>query len=364
MQFKKTSIGDQVLQFMQRELAANRWEEWLPTERILSQELRVSRRSVRLAMEQLRRDGLIASQVGVGTRVIKAENRSKPREAAKPAEYTVGLLMPEPIDVLQPYQTLWIDRLKSLLFESGITLHSHAGHQFFQPGGGKALQRLLKQHTHRCWVLALSNTSVQRWFSEQQIPCVVAGMLHPEIDLPTVHLDMSALARHATGRLLAAGHRHVALLSETNPSPGALAAEAGFEREIGPLRIHGIQGEVFHLKPNPDVYMRLVERLLRSSHRPTGIFCVNPLAGATVLTTLTRHGIQLPKAMSFITTYGDPFMRYLSPAPTRYSYDPALFARKLEHMISQVVSGKTLKVRATRLTPDFVRGETLGRAPA
>lgn len=363
LRFKKTSIGDQVLQFMQREIAGGRWPEWLPTERLLSEELRVSRRSLRSAMDQLRRQGLISSHVGVGTRVLKSPDPIPPGSAAATSEESVGLLMPEPLDLLQPYQTLWIDWLKSHLFEDGVALHVHTGRQFFQPGGGDALERLLKQHPHRCWVLVRSNTAIQRWFSDRRIPGVVAGMLHPDVDLPTVHLDMLALGRHATGRLLAAGHRQLVFLSETNPSPGALAAEAGFERELQQARDSGARGEILHLRPVPEIYVRQVGRFLKRPSGPTGIVCMNPSAGATVMTTLMRNGVHLPAQMSFVTTFGDPFMRFLSPEPTRYSYDPAMFARKLAHMVNRVLSGKPLAIRTARLTPTFVKGETLGKAP-
>ena len=346
-----------MLQVLRREIAAGRWPKWMPTERVLSEQLQVSRRTIRSAMAQLSREGIVSSHVGLGTRVLK--RLSQKTSTSFKLERSVGLLTPEPIDSLQPYLMLWIDHLKSLLFNSGITLDIHTGHQFFRKGGGGGLQRLLKQHSHACWVLALSNETVQRWFCENKIPTIVAGMLHPGIDLPTVYLDTHALGKHATGHLLAAGHSKLLFLSELHPSPGAAAAECGFTEEVQRTSSRGVRGEVWHLEAEPQVYRRVVEKLLRQPSRVTGIVCLNPLAGATVVTALMRNGVRIPDDVSVITTYGDPFMRFLSPEPTRYSYRPNVFAKKIDRIVSQIVSGVTLTERSVRLMPSFIKGETL-----
>jgi DNA-binding LacI/PurR family transcriptional regulator len=360
LRFEKTSLIAQVLQLLRREIETGRWPKWMPTERALSKQLQVSRRTVRGAMDQLRSEGLISSHVGLGTRVL---HRPGKRRSAAGAERSVGLLMPESIDSSRPYLTLWIDQLKSLLVDHGIVLHSHVGRQFFRPGAGEWLERMLKQQPHSCWILAHSNATVQRWFSENKVTTIVAGALHTGIDLPTVYVDTGALGRHATGRLLAAGHNKVAFMSEVSPSPGAVAAERGFMEEVQRARARGVSGEVLHLAAEPQVYRRAVERLLRQKSRVSGIICLNPLAALTVLTTLMSHGVRVPQNMSVITTYGDPFMRFMLPEPTRYSYHPDAFAKKLCRLALQIVSGEKPLIRAVRLMPTFIQGETLGPAP-
>ncbi len=359
LRFEKSSLSVQVLQLLRREIEAGRWAKWMPTERALSKQLQVSRRTVRGAMDQLRREGVISSHVGLGTRVLR---RPAGGWAAAHPERSIGLLMPEPIDISRPYLTLWIDQLKSLLIDHGVVLQIHVGRQFFRPGGGEWLRRLLKQHAHTCWILALSNATVQRWFFENKVPAVVAGALHPGIDLPAVYVDTGALGRHATGRLLAGGHTNVMFISEFSPSPGAAAAEAGFSQEVQRVRERGVRGEVVHLDAEPQVYRRAVERLLRQKSRASGIICLNPLAALTVLTTLMNYGVRVPQDMSLITTYGDPFMRFVLPEPTRYSYRPDAFAMKLCRLAVQIVSGEKPLVRAVRLMPTFIKGETLGPA--
>lgn len=359
--FQKASLVEQVADALRREIADGRCRGWLPTERALCEQLRVSRRTLRCALEQLKQDGLVSARVGVGTQVVAAG--SAPRHAAVERERSVGLLMPEPIDVLRPYVTLWIDLLKTELFEAGVSLRVHAGPHYFQRGATPALRRLVSQHTPACWILALSNSWLQQWFAQNRLTAIVAGVTDPAVDLPAVYLDSAALGRHIAGRMLGLGHRGLVMLSEPRPSPGAAAAEAGF---LGEIRAAGgdARGEVLRPEPSPAGYRRAVERLLRIRPRVTAIFSLNPLFGATVVTSLMHQGLRLPDDMSFATTYGDPFMGFLSPEPTRYAYQPVMFARKLARTTLQIVRGEAPTVRHARIIPTFVPGETLGPAPA
>lgn len=360
--FKKMSLVEQVADALRREIESGACRGWLPTERALCEELRVSRRTLRCALEQLKRQGLVSAHVGVGTRVHEPRAATEAREVR--ADTSVGLLMPEPIDVLRPYVTLWIDLLKTELFEAGVSLRVHAGRQYFRPGAAPALRRLVAQQPHAGWVLTLSNTGVQEWFLDQRLTAIVAGMPAPGIDLPSVALDSGALGRHLAGRMLALGHRRLVMLSETHPSPGAAAAEEGFLQPIRARPGGGAHGEILRPDPTPAGYRRAVERLLRIQPRVTAVLSLNPLLGATVVTTLMDHGLRLPADISFATTYGDPFMRFLSPEPTRYTYQPAMFARKLARTALQIVRGEEPTVRQARIIPTFVKGETLGPAPA
>ncbi|MFZ9747464.1 MAG: GntR family transcriptional regulator [Opitutaceae bacterium] len=359
LRFQKTSVVEQVARALREQISSGACRGWLPTERALCEQLRVSRRTLRCALDQLKRQGLISARVGVGTRVRET---MKAVAAAPAGDGSVGLLMPEPIDVLRPYVTLWIDLLKTELFAAGISLRVHAGQRYFQPGAAPALRRLVAQHPHACWVLALSNAGLQRWFADQGVPAIVAGAPAPGTGLPAVCLDNGALGRHIAGRMLALGHRRLVMFSEPSPSPGAAAAEEGFMGSIARAG-GGATGEVLRPERTPAGYRRAVERMLRLRPRATAVVSLNPLLGATVVTAAMHQGLRLPEHLSFATTYGDPFMRFLSPEPTRYTYQPATFARKLARSVLQLARGEQPNVRHARLIPTFVPGETLGPAP-
>ncbi len=359
LQFERVSLVGQVAQTLRGELAGGVWREWLPTERALCEQLRVSRRTLRAALIILKNEGLISSHVGLGNRVRGRAAAAKGRRSA--AAPSVGLVMPEPIDVLRPYLTLWIDRLKSELFEAGVALRVHTGRHYFRPGGAGALRKLVAQHRHEAWVLALSTKAMQRWFDASGLHAIVAGVREPSVALPSVFVDSGALGRHACGRLLALGHRRLVLFSAADPSPGALAMEQAFRAALA--EHPDARGDITRLPDAVAETRRAVDRLLRAKPRVTGILCLNPLAGVTVITTLMDRGLRLPRDMSVVTTFGDPFMQFLSPEPTRYKYDPAVYARKIARMALHLVHAEPLSVQLAPIVPTFVPGETLA-APA
>ena len=361
LRFERHSLAGQVAEVLRREVVSGAWREWLPTERALCAQLGVSRRTLRSALRQLKDEELIVSQGSAGTRV--KQGRRTPEKAARRDERTMGLLMPEEINVSRPYLMLWIDHLKSELFESGVTLRVHSGPQFFQRGGGAALRRLVEQHRHDCWILALSNRWVQRWFEAARVPVIVAGMLEADVHLPAIHPDIVAVARHATGQLLAAGHRRLAMFAPGIDTPGSQEIADAFRHAIEHGAHPGARGEVLRVGPTVGDHRRALDRLLRQRPAPTGMFVLNPLFGSMVLTDLMRRGLRVPGEVSLITTFGDPFMRYLSPEPSRYTYDPATYARKLARMTQQVLHHEELATRNVQLTPNFLKGETLGPAP-
>jgi len=97
LRFQKTSVVEQVARAIREEITSGKCRGWLPTERALCEQVRVSRRTLRCALDQLKRQGLVSARVGVGTEVLR---EIKAAATVPAGGDSVGLLMPEPIDVL------------------------------------------------------------------------------------------------------------------------------------------------------------------------------------------------------------------------------------------------------------------------
>src|SRR5687768_5553539 len=110
------SLTSQVTARMVAEIEAGTWVGWLPGERALTEALRVSRKTVRKAIEQLKHDGQLETLSGRGHRIV---TQARPRRSGP---NSVGLLTPDPLENLRPYTALWVDELRALLFETGTSL--------------------------------------------------------------------------------------------------------------------------------------------------------------------------------------------------------------------------------------------------
>ncbi len=86
---------------------------------------------------------------------------------------------------------------------------------------------------------------------------------------------------------------------------------------------------------------------------------MNPLFYLAVQSTVPGAGLRVPAAVSLLTTYGDPFLRYVRPASARYTHAPAAFARRLLRAVVQVGAGGVSAQRHGQIVPEFQPGASV-----
>ena len=355
------SLAAQVAESLRQEIERGTWTEWLPGERALTDTLQVSRKTLRKSLAQLRREGRIEAVRGRGHRLVTG---ARPAGKARREPGIVTLLTPEPLERMRPYTSLWVSRLKTLLIEKGVRLRTLDGHKYFSKHPARALEKLVAQTSAGGWLLANSTESTQAWFSNQQIPCMLAGSCHPGIDLPHADLDHYALCRHAAGVLLAAGHRRLALLNERSGRAGDAESEAGFIAGVRESPHTDAIAHVIHHEHSPASLTRALDRLLALPNPPTALLASNGASYLTVISALAQHGLRVPQDGSVVSRDDEPFLGFLVPPPARYSASPRLFAKKLLKPLLQLLGGETVLPRSTRILPHYTRGASLGTPKA
>jgi DNA-binding LacI/PurR family transcriptional regulator len=353
---QRQSLERQTVLTLQQEIEKGTWSDLLPSERSLCEILQISRHTLRAALRHLRRTGLIRSEHGVGNRIV---GNGKTSGASPLASQDVGLLVSGPIDDLLPKHILWIDELRAMLGEFGCRVHIFHGRKYALRNPNRVLQRLLNQHAHRCWILLLSSEEVQRWFERQQLPCVVAGTIYTGIDLPYCDLDQRAVCRHAAGVLLGRGHRQMALVIQKSRRAGDLASEAGFAEGIRRSTHADTEVMIGYHDATAAGIVATVRRLMQRRPAPTALLVNNPFHYLTVVGTLARLGHRVPEDVSVVSRDGEPYFRYLIPAPTHYSIDPRMFARALLEPVLQLLQSGTVAKRVVHIMPDFRAGESV-----
>ncbi|HRE80027.1 MAG TPA: hypothetical protein PLN52_03215, partial [Opitutaceae bacterium] len=108
------------------------------------------------------------------------------RGYAATTDQVVTVLCPEPLENLRPYTALWGGHLQARLHSSGIKLRWQAAPKCFSRNPAGALAKLTETHPSSGWILTHSTRSIQRWFMESEIPCVVSGSTHDGILLPSM----------------------------------------------------------------------------------------------------------------------------------------------------------------------------------
>ncbi len=351
---QRRSLVDETTAVLRENIVNRQWERWLPGEHELTHQLQVSRTTLRAALATLQREGVL--RVGQGQRREITDSRAP--QAPLPAVQSVALLTPEPIHHLNSATVFWIDALREHLASSGWSLRVVVSAAAYRRRPAGALKEIAARERAGGWVLYRSTAQMQRWFEDSNLPCVVAGSVHLGIHLTSVDRDYHATSRHAAGLLLARGHRRLGLLRPAAPLAGDLETEAGFRDGAS----HQPDAAVHVAEHNgtPAGVTHALRRLLQGP-APTAIFVIHSTHFATAMTWLTSNGYRVPGAISLLSRDDDPFLDHLVPTPSRYSLDPAAFARKISRHVVDLVKGHDDRQRQHLVVPAFVAGATLAR---
>ncbi len=353
------SLAIQVAERIATEIRQQTWVDQLPGERMLAETLNVSRKTIRKAVSILQHEGMIQTEPGCGHQIVK----DKGPRTSKTRELSIGLLVPESVEYMRPFSSMWIYELRALLNEQGLRLTTFPSHRFFTGQPEKALTQLITQNPQNCWILAYSNERIQQWFHDQGLDCVVAGSGHPGLELPNVDLDYFALCRHASGAMLRNGHRRLAFLTKQSERPGDLESEAGFDSGASQSSYAGVSSNIFRHDGTVEGVNRMLNRMFKIDCSPTAILVANPSYYLTTTTFLAQKGLRVPNDVSLISRDDDVFLSYLNPSPARYSCNPKTFARRLLQPVLAKARGEPLTSTKLRIDVKYLPGGSLGHSP-
>ncbi|MGV3757304.1 MAG: GntR family transcriptional regulator, partial [Verrucomicrobiota bacterium] len=115
---ERVSLVTQTGRILRQGLETNRWPGALPGERLLAEQLRVSRPTLRAALAQLEKEGLL--QTSQGKRRQTVSGKGKRQKGKNSAPKSICLLSPHPLDEVPPMVLFWINELRVRLAELGL----------------------------------------------------------------------------------------------------------------------------------------------------------------------------------------------------------------------------------------------------
>jgi DNA-binding LacI/PurR family transcriptional regulator len=334
-------------------MQSGHWQGHLPGERELCARLQVSRHTIRAALAELKREGLLE----VSDRQRRSINAAKLQRSSAPHSQVIAIITPRPLLAMTAASLVMVDELRDQLSRAGFSLEIHVSAACFTRRPESALEALTARAPAAAWLLFGSLQPVQRWFTRRRLPCLVLGSCMDDVELPSVDVDYRATCRHAGALLRRRGHRSIALIRTTGDYGGDLESEHGLREACDgapAVTLHLLRhnGSAAHI-------CSLLDKALRGPNPPTACLVARAAHVLTVMMHLMRQGRRLPKDMAVIARDDDPFLQHVVPMVTRYAVDHAQFAKAVSKAVRQLAETGSLPPKAIRLIPQMIAGETV-----
>ena len=353
---QKSSLVAQTAAILKDRIESGEWHQWLPGEHELCAQLHVARMTVRRALDQLQRAGLVRAAQGKRREIL-----GRPRRSAPAIRGRVLLLIPAPLHFLPPLHIFCANELRETLENVGVHLEIHAEPSLYGRGSVAGLERLMKQLRPAGCVLLSSTERMQLWFSKRQLPCVIWGSRHPGVELPSVDKAYRAVCRHAVGLLLARGHRHMVLLNPESGAAGDLESEEGFREGAAQHKQEDLDIGISRHDGTISNICGVIAGLFQRRSRPTALLVSRALNVPAVMGCLMRRGLRLPEDVAIISRDHEPFLEHMVPSVARYVISPGSMAQRIFASVVEMVQTGLVSPADFKIMPEFIEGETLGQ---
>lgn len=356
--FRRVTVADQAANALREALRQRTLPDPLPGEHHLARLLGISRVSLRSAVAQLVREGLISRSNGRRSRVNPS---TAPRP--NPVPPTVCVVCPLSRKVLLANELIL--ELHAACAAKGMRWEEAFDAKLDVARPERQLRALVNGRTHVCWVLLACSAPIQHWFARAGVPTFLLGSCQPGVALPSIDFDFHATGWHAAGALIQHRHRHIALLQSHRLLAGDLETCKGFLGYLAKSAAGATVTRVFVNADQSNLRPRL-DQLMKLRHRPTAIFSLRPDFAITTMVHLHRSGLRIPEDVSLLSRDSHPLIDSALPEISRYHGSDLLHSDRAVRFAEALLAGHGIPPKPKLFIPTFIAGRTLAdrREPA
>ena len=153
---KRPSLLSEASAILRTALKEGQWGEFMPGERKLCAQMQIGRDTLRLAIQQLEREGLVSAGEPGKRRRILTKPHTKSKGKGRKRVGLVLYLSPYPLHDLPATALLEIDLLRGSLSKAGFRLEVVGSAAFSMGRPEKTLEKLVADHQAICWGFCIS----------------------------------------------------------------------------------------------------------------------------------------------------------------------------------------------------------------
>jgi hypothetical protein len=347
------SATGQLAEFLKDEIRAGKWTERMPGEGWLMKDLQVGRGTVRAAMAQLEKEGVLVSH-GQG----KWRSIAMDWEANTTRKIRVRIFPYEK----QDRGDIDSSSLLSGLLEAGMDA-DFAGKSLKELGMQvDRVARYVNQNPADAWVVSAASREVLEWFAGQASPAMAMYGRHKDLPIAAAFPMMVPGQTAAVQRLIELGHKRIVMLTrEERRKPLLSRPEQLF---IEQLEAAGITTGGYNLpdwEESRDGLGHLLDELFRVSP-PTALFFQEAQLFIAARSHLADRGIVSPRDVSLVVSDSDPSFGWCNPIPSHIQWDYRPVVRRIVRWAKNVAQGKDDRLKSGTESK-FVEGGTIGPVP-
>ena len=243
---------------------------------------------------------------------------------------TMGLLIP---NLLNQYYTALADDISQLLRRQGYQLLLSSTRDDPEIEQAAFLQLIGHDVDGLIWVPTSSNRKLIDTLLERRIPAVSIVRKLDHQPLPTIVFEDFAGAQAATRHLLQLGHTRIGLIG------GDIAHSSNYDRLQGYLKAladAAVKSDPALIKMGPasgDRGFLASEELLQLPVPPTALFVASNVLMPQVMTSLRRHAVRIPDAISLICFDDLEWFMFSEPPISAIAINHTLLAEAAVNLI-------------------------------
>lgn len=352
---KRVTITEQAVAALSSGIASQAWVSFLPAERRLAEQLQVSRPTLRLALAQLAREGILKIQQGRATKILGV-----PKTQFRSARVqTVAFAIMRPVTSLTGVSIL--RECQAAVQSAGYICEIHDRPYAHSKKQLDLLRDLIARRTEVIWISVSADPAQQRIFEEMGARAIILGCAGEGVSLPSVDVDYGAIAGHAAKTFWRLGHRRVHAILPQHPLAGDRIAERAITAISQNPVFAQMRWTTSRVDETPESICRALARRFAAAAPPTAIYTTYGRHALTTLTYLSRIGRRVPEDVSILCRDDEEALQHVVPPIAAYKSNHQLEIRKIVRAVKMLAGSRARQPKSLFFIPKFEARGTMGR---
>lgn len=218
------------------------------------------------------------------------------------------------------------------------------------------LQHMVGQRLVEGVLLCRTRRSDERliWLLAQGFPFATVGRSETTEPFAFVDIDHAASSRLACERLIALGHKRIALLNSPVTLMYSAYSRQGYEAAMRAAGLRCSRALVMHAEMNEAAGMAATRELMTRTPRPTALICGDDALAMGALRALAEDGLTAGRDLSVIGCGDNPLGSYANPPLTTFRANFRAAGRRATEMLLQRLGGAPADTLQEVWTPELV----------